>query len=238
MPRSQLFDPFGDLETRGYLRNAKGYKTASAVKRLEHSKHALALPGAMAALRKRRSLKYKDLLETHKRLFGQVYPTWAGQDRMTTLPHLNIHKGNIFFAPPQDVFRAADHAIKQGLDPKFMADHPGEVMGYLAYAHPFLEGNGRTILVVHTELCRRARISVDWRSVDHRAYLAALTRELQKPNQDLLDAFLQPFISANPDKRILPEHQPVFDPPPPSARTASRTDDVMQSAAVNSDKND
>src|SRR5580693_367234 len=30
-----------------------------------------------------------------------------------------------------------------------MATKPGEIMGYLAFGHPFLAGNGRTIIVVH-----------------------------------------------------------------------------------------
>ena len=33
------FDPFGDFETAGYLQNAEGFKTASAVKRFEHREY-------------------------------------------------------------------------------------------------------------------------------------------------------------------------------------------------------
>jgi cell filamentation protein len=95
-----LFDPFGDFETAGYLQNAEGYRTASAVKRFEHREHQKALPGAIAALQARDRLTYQDILDTHGRLFGRVYPTWAGKDRLITLPHLNIHKGSIIFAPP------------------------------------------------------------------------------------------------------------------------------------------
>jgi fido (protein-threonine AMPylation protein) len=29
-----------------------------------------------------------------------------------------------------------------------MRERPGEVMGYFAHGHPFLDGNGRTIMVV------------------------------------------------------------------------------------------
>ncbi|WP_084136082.1 Fic family protein [Pollutimonas bauzanensis] len=35
-------------------------------------------------------------------------------------------------------------------------------MGMFAYGHPFLDGNGRTMLVVRSELCFRANMSVDW----------------------------------------------------------------------------
>ena len=228
MPRTRLFDPFGDFDTAGYLQNAKGYKTASAVKRFEHSMHAAALPAAIAALQKRKRLAYKDILDTHRRLFGEVYPTWAGKDRLTTLPDRNIHKGSVTFAPPTDIFRAADYALKEGGDPSAMRDHPGEIMGYLAYAHPFLEGNGRTILVVHGELARRAEISIDWRAMPHRDYLAALTRELAHPNQGLLDAVMQPFVVPNPDQLVLAHHQPIIQPPPSGARTISSRDPVVR----------
>ena len=43
-----------------------------------------------------------------------------------------------------------------------MTEKPGEIMGYLAYAHPFLDGNGRTIMVVHAVLAQRAGFSIDW----------------------------------------------------------------------------
>jgi cell filamentation protein len=228
-----LFDPFGDFDVAGYLQNAKAYKTASAVKRLEHLEHGLALPGAIAALQARDQLTYQDILDTHGRLFGRVYPTWAGKDRLTTLPNLNIHKGPIIFASPLDIRRAANHALTEGSKPETMRKHPGEVMGYLAYAHPFLEGNGRTILAMHSEMARRAAISIDWRGMDHRAYLTALTRELQRPNLDLLDAYLAPFILPNPDKLFVLGHQPAFLPPAPSARTSAQPlGDVVRSEPI------
>jgi hypothetical protein len=35
-----------------------------------------------------------------------------------------------------------------------MKAKPGEIMGYLAYGHPFLDGNGRTIMTVHSVLAQ------------------------------------------------------------------------------------
>jgi cell filamentation protein len=40
-----------------------------------------------------------------------------------------------------------------GNDPVVLAKKPGVVMGQFAWGHPFLDGNGRTMLIVHTELC-------------------------------------------------------------------------------------
>lgn len=67
-------------------------------------------------------------------------------------------------------------------------------MGYLAYAHPFLDGNGRTIMTVDTELCRRAGIHIDWSHSEKAPYLAALTKELQDPAKGHLDNYLRPFV--------------------------------------------
>ena len=67
-----------------------------------------------------------------------------------------------------------DYALKQGNDKNFMANKPGEVMGSLAYAHPFLDGNGRTIMVVHTELANRAGITIAWENTDKADYLPGL----------------------------------------------------------------
>jgi cell filamentation protein len=55
-----------------------------------------------------------------------------------------------------------DFALDHGQDKVFMVEKPGEIMGYLAYGHPFLDGNGRTIMVVHGVLAQRAGFSVDW----------------------------------------------------------------------------
>jgi cell filamentation protein len=67
-------------------------------------------------------------------------------------------------------------------------------MGYLAYGHPFLDGNGRTIMVVHSLLAERAGFSIDWSATDKTAYLDALTMEIDRPGRGHLDAYLKPFV--------------------------------------------
>ena len=79
-------------------------------------------------------------------------------------------------------------------------------MGYLAYGHPFLDGNGRTIMVVHTELAQRAGISIDWAATSKTAYLTALTKEIEKPGAGLLDAYLKPFIRKAVEADLLVGH--------------------------------
>ena len=86
------FDPFGDFETRGYLRNVARAKDPRIIRQLEHSSFTTGLDAAFAILAAQERLSYDDVLGTHKILFEAVYP-WAGQDRLTTAPHLVVSKG-------------------------------------------------------------------------------------------------------------------------------------------------
>lgn len=186
------FDVFGDFETRGYLRNVAGLKDLQQVKRLEYISFQAGLEDAMQALSKPGPLTYQNILDTHRTLFSPVYP-WAGQDRTVTAPSTTVTKAGIaFFADPWEIRRAAEHGLAVGADA--IAKKPGEVIGYLAYAHPFLEGNGRTIMLVHSEMCRRAGIHVDWQQVGKADYLKALSDELLRPGKGSLDRYLSPHI--------------------------------------------
>ncbi len=79
------FDPFGDFDTRGYLRNHFGLKDIATVKKLEYLSFRDSLPDAFANLAAREELTYTDILDTHRILFEAVFP-WAGQDRTITSP--------------------------------------------------------------------------------------------------------------------------------------------------------
>jgi cell filamentation protein, protein adenylyltransferase len=187
------FDPFGDFETRGYLRNFVGEKDAEIVRRLEHTSFMTGIDSAFDRLATIKRISYQDVLDTHKILFEAVYP-WAGQDRLQTAPDLAVSKGPVLFAYPKDIQRAVDFALDRGQDKVFMAAKPGEIMGYLAYGHPFLDGNGRTIMVVHGVLAQRAGFSVDWAATTKSDYLSALTKELDDPGKGHLDTYLKPFM--------------------------------------------
>jgi cell filamentation protein len=187
------FDPFGDFATCGYLRNLARAKDPEIVRRLQHNSFMTGLDQALTKLAEQKRLSYGDVLDTHKILFEAVFP-WAGEDRLANAPHLAISKGPVLFAYPQDIRRSVDYALEHGQDKAFMASRPGEVMGYLAYGHPFLEGNGRTIMVVHSVLANRAGLSIDWAATGKDEYLSALTREIDRPGKGVLDAYLKPFI--------------------------------------------
>jgi len=187
------FDPFGDFETSGYLRNVFGEKNPNIIKHLEHSSFVAGISEAFQYLGSLRRHSYEDVLKTHKILFGEIYP-WAGEDRMQTAPDLAVSKGSVLFAHPKDARAAVEYGLKLGFDQATMAARPGEVMGYLAFGHPFLDGNGRTIMVVHAELAERAGFSIEWAATSKTAYLNALTQEIERPGAGHLDAYLKPFF--------------------------------------------
>jgi cell filamentation protein len=187
------FDPFGDFEARGYLRNVARAKDPAVVRRLQHNSFLTGIDAALDHLRGPGPLSYADVLQTHKTLFEGVFP-WAGEDRLANAAHLFVRKGTVLFAHPNDIRKAIDYALQKGQDETFMRQKPGEVMGYLAYAHPFLDGNGRTIMLVHAELARRAGFGIDWGATGKDDYLSALTAELDGPGQGKLDQYLKPFI--------------------------------------------
>jgi cell filamentation protein len=81
------FDPFGDFETRGYLRNVAKAKDSEIVRRLQHNSFITGIDEAFDQLAARKRLSYDDVLGTHKILFEAVFP-WAGEDRLKNAPHL------------------------------------------------------------------------------------------------------------------------------------------------------
>jgi cell filamentation protein len=187
------FDPFGDFATEGYLRNFEREKDLAIVKRAENASFMTGLDEAFASLAQTKTLAYDDVLRTHGILFSAVYP-WAGQDRIQTAPKLTIKKGPVIFANAPEIRAAIEFALRKGQDKEYMKAKPGEIMGYLAYGHPFLDGNGRTIMTVHSVLAQRAGFSIDWSATKKDAYLDALTREIENPPKGHLDTYLKPFV--------------------------------------------
>ena len=106
-------------------------------------------------------------------------------------------------------------------------------MGYLAYAHPFLDGNGRTIMVMHGVMAQRAEISIDWAATGKADYLEALTKELDDPGKGHLDAYLKPFIrKAVTDDRLAAEiaQAPGLDGTDEQNEIAGKTSDTAVKA--------
>lgn len=187
-----MFDPFSDFETAGYLRNVRKDKDQRDIKRFEHNLFEANFDAALAHLAACVEVSYDDFLAVHRILFSDYYP-WAGQDRAKTMPSSAVKKGDVLFSHPNSARLAVEHGLRLGQDPVLMAKKPGEVMGLFAYGHPFLDGNGRTMLLVHMELCHRADFSIDWQKTTKTDYLSALSREIDAPGVGVLDGYLLKF---------------------------------------------
>jgi cell filamentation protein len=68
------FDPFGDFQTRGYLRNSLGVQDRRAIGRAGHLAFRAHVPHAPQAPTSRETLRNEDVLSTHQQLFGSLYP--------------------------------------------------------------------------------------------------------------------------------------------------------------------
>lgn len=187
-----MLDPWGDHEIAGYLRNIYKEKDPDIIRHLELAAFQEQVSKSLSALRKPPVLLYQHITQAHKRLFGSLYP-WAGQDRARTAPNIAISKAGInnMFAHPLSIRLAADQALTLGQNISHIRKRPGQVYGYLAFAHPFLEGNGRTILTVFAELSRRATFYVRWEYIPKRLFLQMLTTELLQPGTAFDELLLQ-----------------------------------------------
>lgn len=108
----------------------------------------------------------------------------------------NVGKGNgaVEFEQSDRSQLAVQWGLAMANDVNVMRQKPGAVMGAFAWGHPFLDGNGRTMLLIHTELCARAGFAIDWTLSTKNAYLDALTAELWNPDKGILDRYFAPLI--------------------------------------------
>lgn len=196
-----MFDPFKDFEQAGYLRNRYGEKDPEIVQELEHQLFRAGLDEAIAHLSACRAVGYEDFLAVHRILFSAFYP-WAGEDRAATAPEIAVSKAGTWFSHPLDARRAVEEGLRIARDKRQMRQRPGEVMGLFAYGHPFLDGNGGTMLVVHSELCHRAGFCIEWHRTTKMDYLTALSQEIASPGRGILDTYLLRFVGDHQERQL------------------------------------
>ena len=112
--------------------------------------------------------KFSALKTIHKYLFDEIYD-FAGEIR-----NVNIAKGNFRFAPLMYLEAALENIDRM---PQSNFDEIVEKYVEMNIAHPFREGNGRSMriwldLIFKTELKK----VVDWSKVDKEDYLLAMER--------------------------------------------------------------
>ena len=108
------------------------------------------------------------LAEIHRRLFGDIY-AFAGEIR-----RVNLAKGNFRFAPVL-YLRAALENIERM--PQSTFEEIVEKYVEMNIAHPFREGNGRSMRIwLDLMLKKSLGQVVDWSRVDKEDYLLAMER--------------------------------------------------------------
>ena len=122
---------------------------------------------------------FASLQAIHKQLFQDIYE-FAGKVR-----YENIAKGGFRFVPAMYL----QEAIKQiELMPQSNFDEIVEKYVEMNVAHPFREGNGRSMRIwLDVILKQELQVVVDWSKVDKNDYLAAMERS---PIKDLEIKFL------------------------------------------------
>lgn len=112
--------------------------------------------------------KFNSLSKIHKYIFGDIYE-FAGSVR-----DVNIAKGNFRFAPVMYLDAALNNIDKM---PQSTFEEIIEKYVEMNIAHPFREGNGRSMRIwLDLMLKKELNQVVDWSQVDKNDYLLAMER--------------------------------------------------------------
>ena len=112
--------------------------------------------------------RFASLQAIHKALFEDIYD-FAGELRT-----VNLAKGNFRFAPLMYLEAALANIDKM---PQSTFDEIIEKYVEMNIAHPFMEGNGRTMRIwLDMILKKRLGMVIDWQNVDKVLYLQAMER--------------------------------------------------------------
>ena len=134
---------------------------------------------------------YKALAEIHRFLFGEIYE-FAGK-----LREVNIAKGNFRFAPVMFLREAIGNIEKM---PQSSFGEIIEKYVEMNVAHPFREGNGRSMRIwLDMMLKKETGQVIDWRKVGKDDYLLAMERS---PVRDIeIRHILQQALTDKTDDR-------------------------------------
>ncbi len=134
---------------------------------------------------------YKALAEIHRFLFGEIYE-FAGK-----LREVNIAKGNFRFAPVMYLREAIGNIEKM---PQSSFGEIIEKYVEMNVAHPFREGNGRSMRIwLDMMLKKETGQVIDWRKVGKDDYLLAMERS---PVRDIeIRHILQQALTDKTDDR-------------------------------------
>jgi len=141
------------------LKNKAGHTTQEALDRFER----LSVANRMMEDPPTGNFDYAYLKKLHFHLFQDVYD-WAGQER-----NVSISKGSTQFANPRFIADAVTDLLKKlvnenclkGHDPEDFVERAAHYVIELNMAHPFREGNGRTVRYFLSLLAQNAGFGID-----------------------------------------------------------------------------
>jgi cell filamentation protein len=111
---------------------------------------------------------FQGLLQIHRYIFNDLYP-FAGK-----LRSVNISKGGFRFAT---VLYLKEALLKIDQMPEQDLDQIIEKYVEMNIAHPFLEGNGRSMRIwLDAMLQSRLKLTINWQQIDKSTYLQAMER--------------------------------------------------------------
>lgn len=190
-----VFDPFLTYHKSGYLNNKFCIYSMENIKELEHFHFLMNFQDALDYLLSvaHQDYDWRTIAQVHRILFSHLYP-WAGELHDNLCPDLVISKGRITFAYPGHIKDIVNLGFNKYLkEPELVKMHIGDIISYLCYAHPFLDGNGRTILTTIHAICISAGFSINWSKIDPVDYLEILTEELEHSGHNILNRYMERF---------------------------------------------
>lgn len=152
------------------LENKLGITDSATLARIEEklSKEKAVKLFELGILDKQKAGSFQALAEIHKYLFEDIYD-FAGKIRT-----VNIAKGGFRFAPVMYLESSLENIEKM---PQSDFDAIVEKYVEMNIAHPFREGNGRSMRIWLDMMFRKElSMAVDWSRVDKEDYLLAMER--------------------------------------------------------------
>lgn len=139
---------------------------------------------------------YDHLKAIHKHFFSDLYH-WAGQERT-----IDIIKSHSHFARKEYIAKELNKLFStlqqenylQGLDKATFCQKLAHYFNEINAAHPFREGNGRTLRAFSDQLASQAGYSLSWKNVDCDEYINANILGFNGDNS-AMEAVLQKITS-------------------------------------------
>lgn len=165
---------------------------------IENKEELDALEATLTTIRAREGIPkgnfdYKHLKDIHGHLFGDLYD-WAGQQRTIEISKMSNDRT---FTPKDQVEKKLNDTFEKLKDDNYLKDLSqdkfakkiGDLINDINEAHPFREGNGRTMREFVTAVSNEAGYEINWSSMNKQEWNQASKDGFEgnpKPMHDLM----------------------------------------------------